>query len=52
MSGLEGLELGALLGSGGFADVYEAEEIQLGRRVAVKLFRARDDGMDRKSFER
>ena len=52
MSGLEGLELGALLGSGGFADVYEAEEIQLGRRVAVKLFRARVDGMDRKSFER
>lgn len=49
---MEGLELGRLLGAGGFADVYEAVEPQLGRRVAVKIFRTRVDGADRKSFER
>lgn len=49
---MEGLQLGAVLGAGGFADVYEALEPQLGRRVAVKIFRTRVDGMDRKSFER
>ncbi len=49
---MEGLELLGLVGSGGFADVHEAAEPALSRHVAVKLFRARIDGNDRRSFER
>ena len=41
-----------LRGSGGFADVYDADEVDLGRRVAVKLFRTRVGGDERRSFER
>jgi serine/threonine-protein kinase len=37
---LGGYRIGALLGAGGFADVYRAEQIQLGREVALKVLRA------------
>lgn len=52
MISVEGLEIRRLRGSGGFADVYEADEATLDRRVALKVFRARVDQHDRRSFER
>ena len=33
-------ELGALIGTGGMADVYAAEDRRLSRKVAVKLLRS------------
>jgi hypothetical protein len=38
---IEGLQLGALLGSGSWADVYEAVRLASGERVAVKVLRPR-----------
>jgi hypothetical protein len=52
MISVEGLEIRRLRGSGGFADVYEAFEPALDRRVALKVFRARVDRNERRSFER
>jgi len=49
---IEGFGNFRLRGSGGFADVYEADESALSRRVAVKVFRARVGGDERRSFER
>jgi len=48
---VEGLEIGAMIGSGGFADVYDAFETDMHRTVALKLFRARVDHHERRSFE-
>src|ERR1700682_1064749 len=47
-------QLGALLGRGGMADVYDALDVKLQRPVAVKILRpgfAADDGL-RRRFER
>jgi tRNA A-37 threonylcarbamoyl transferase component Bud32 len=52
MEGFDDLEIGALRGAGGFAQVYEGREPSLDRRVAVKVFTARVDGAERRSFER
>lgn len=37
---IEGLRLCALLAKGGFAEVWEAEQVSLGRKVAVKILRS------------
>jgi hypothetical protein len=52
MTAIAGIELLRVRGSGGFADVHEADEPALSRRVAVKLFRTRVDNQGRRSFER
>ena len=52
MEGVDDLEIGVLLGAGGFAQVFEGREPSLDRRVAVKLFTSRVDGVERRSFER
>src|SRR5688500_1568214 len=44
-------ELGAVLGTGGMADVYRAEDLKLSRPVAVKLLReTAGDESDRARF--
>ncbi len=37
---IEGLRLRSLLAKGGFAEVWEAEQVSLGRKVAVKILRS------------
>ena len=37
---IEGLRLCSLLAKGGFAEVWEAEQVSLGRKVAVKILRS------------
>ncbi|MEJ2579123.1 MAG: protein kinase [Kineosporiaceae bacterium] len=50
---LPGYRLGRLLGRGGFASVYEAEQISLGRQVAVKvLMTDLGSDSDRRRFDR
>lgn len=49
---IPGLEVLGFLGSGGFADVHLAWEPRFSRRVAVKVFRTRTDGLHLRSFKR
>ncbi|MEM7339343.1 MAG: serine/threonine-protein kinase [Actinomycetota bacterium] len=51
--GISGLGPAVRIGSGGFADVYRAEQVALRRNVAVKVLRApADDEQARMRFER
>ncbi len=51
MEVVEGLDALRRIGSGGFADVYEAHERAFSRNVAVKVFRAPLQTDDRGSFD-
>lgn len=51
--GLDGFEIGAVIGAGGAATVYEAMDAGMQRKVAIKLLHRRlDDQRDRRAFER
>jgi serine/threonine protein kinase len=45
---LDGYELRRLVGKGGMANVYEAQDRQVQRKVAVKVFKREDEGMLRR----